>query len=350
MECYLHVGMHKTGSTTIQKLMQKGGLDSLYYPNLVPSGNHSVFLRTTFSSPSEALSFNKKKGNYLGKDIDFMKSLQMKNVAILKSEIENCPEKKVVFSAEDLTSPDSNLFIESFADFLFHNFDKVFVVGYVRSVEGFINSSFQEIVKGGRAAFTLNKLYPNYRKRFQNIFDIFGENSVFLKSFEDELDKHVDIANSFLKIVGSENCIGVKKKDNSSVSCEGICLLYMYAKWSSRNVFMERKRGVVRNEIQNVVKKIGGEPFSFSSSLIKELVEKNQHDVEWMEAKLGMSVSSLREASNNGIKSEEDIVNIARRNVGVFIENLRTQSSDDEAYVGELISFSINRHVDTFLK
>ena len=205
----LHVGLHKTGSTSIQDGMKKNfdavSNKCILYPMIPIKGekysNHSFMLYSMFCDTPEKYHMN-QKFNCGTKE----KSEKLNNYysEILTSEINKKNNDLIVLSGEDVSSLTKEN-IESMKTFFIDNadFDIEFeIVIYVRHLCDYIQSVIQQRVKdGGWEELLLTELQSNKIGQVKNQIDkfvrVFGLENIRIYKFEDAISHSHGIVGHF---------------------------------------------------------------------------------------------------------------------------------------------------------
>jgi len=302
-EIIVHIGMHKTGSSSIQESLYEGiESDTMRYLDL-DTANHSGRIFSLFSR--EKISYAHKRR---GSSANQIKNFNLQTRTMLLDSINNCDHSIMIMSGEGITLLEESDLI-SFRDFFCQYFKKITIVGYVRTARSFAQSAFQQRVKGGLDNFNLENLYPKYRNRFEKFDIVFGRENVKLWKFDPKSFPEGNVVLDFCNRLG----ITIKAKEtirvNESLSREALSLLYIYRKYGPDygvgvNVISEN------DNIVNALKDIGNTKIKFSPSLMAPVIEKNKKDILWMEERLGEVLAESIELSIEDIRSEEDLLKV----------------------------------------
>lgn len=200
---YLHIGVHKTGTTSIQATLFKNRIQlrnhAINY--LAISQNHSETLYPLVCDNPHLYHVNRSVG------IDTEEKAASRNAAVdkaLRHELETNTCSRLVISGEDLIqlTPGG---IERLKQKLLPFAAGFRVVVYVREPYAFINSAFQQRL---RAGFTYEQLIanpplPRYR-RIRKFIQIFGREHVDIRVFEPTRFVNGDLISDFLAAVGAD--------------------------------------------------------------------------------------------------------------------------------------------------
>jgi hypothetical protein len=224
---------------------------------------------------------------------------------------ENTTAETVLISGEGISNM-SPAEIEYLAAFLYDQTKDVQVIAYVRSPCSFMNSAFQQRVKGGKLKqFKPGNLWPNYQSRFEKIDKVFGRENVTLKPFiRDELkDGNVvlDFA-AFLNVsVDIENIV----LSNESLSLEATALLYAQRRLGKGMLKGFGRALKINADFIEHLSQIKGRRMTFSRSLVEQTAKAQAADILWIEERLGRDFLDLPDSGAGGISSEADLLDIA---------------------------------------
>lgn len=187
-EIILHLGFHKTASTSIQQTLYKNCNKAVFcnkgyiYPDELPS-NHGIVFYSMFSPHPEKYSINIRKG--LSLEEIHKNHESWKNYLIKLSG--NNTNKKLILSGEGISLL-SKYSLSKFRDFVINIFktQNIRVIIYVRNPYDFIRSNYGEYQKTGINK-DISSIKPNYELRFERIFSTFDENNIKIYKFEDAI-------------------------------------------------------------------------------------------------------------------------------------------------------------------
>jgi len=314
--CIIHIGMHKTGSTSIQSSLNNFSDNNFSYADLGPA-NHSLAIYSLFSSTPEKHHLHQRNG----RDSSSVSKFISEANNALERAISQASSRTLIISGEDISilPPESLL---RFRDYLKRHFHLLNVVGYVRPPAGFINSSFQQRVKAGTVSdINLAAAYRNYRKHFEVFDDIFGRDQVNLWKFDPASFPDHCVVRDFCERLG----IGLPKEKiirlNESLSRNAIILLYIYHKFGRKS----ETRTMTGAEAQNLINKLklnDGMRFRFSPDIITPVLDSNIEDIRWMEDRLNANLfEKLAKADPLDIQDETDLLTldetVIRKLVGI---------------------------------
>jgi hypothetical protein len=273
---FLHVGMHKTGSTAIQSAFS-GFDDGMTKYAALGYENHSIPFFTAYSGNHQSYHIWKSAG--LSPD-----QIEQKKTACLEAirvAVSSAGEKRLIFSGEDISLLPKPALVEVFE--LFKSQGKnAKIIFYVREPVSFIRSNYQEEIKSGRNASS--PFPPKYRFRIEKFIHVFGADNVVCRVFDRNLLHDKDIIKDFAKVIGVVPP-SAGRSDNVSLSTEAVKVIYQMNQMVS--AFEEKKEVLqARQRMLEHVRVLLPGRFTIPASLLAGLVE--QDDVNWLFAETGI--------------------------------------------------------------
>jgi len=307
--CILHVGMHKTGSTSIQLTLNNYENNKFYYAKLSPDGCHNIPICILYSK-------NLYKHPYFRHfSKEEIKENREKAQALLIKNVLASGGKNLIISAEHILLLKYEE-LQNLKNFLDYYFKRILIYAYVREPFGYLSSIFQQNLKYLNIKIEqLPRWYPNYKKTFQKFYKIFGEKNIILKKFAPERFPDGCVVKDFCQTLG----ISISKhrviRANISWPKEVVSFIYILRKFEKNiNIHPWQIQFLVELLFEEILKDVNLNPFKLSKKLIKPIIEKNRDDIRWIEGKLGeplIEESLLEEEEEDYvIESEEDLLNI----------------------------------------
>ena len=335
---YVHIGHHKTGSSSIQEALIKNSFllreNNLYFFSKKPNGDMD-------SNTNEWVdqSWHYENINQIRKPED---------LALQASKLPG----NVVISAESFSWVDNISSLEVFKKNLYFYFDNVIIIVYIRRQDKQIISHYQEETKGGihQPPYNFypsgNNSIPQYKKYFDKYLnyhyrlskwgDVFGDKNIVIRIFEiNELFKN-DVVFDFFKILGIYENI-VSSRINESWSFQQTKVGYLMSNINMNKYF---KRIIHKNlDINSKLLPSSIEAKEFYSLYRKsnELLNNRFYiknncifdedfsmysesgNDKWTEDKANEAISNILIAINN-LKAK-DLIIIAVRTKLLFLKN-----------------------------
>ncbi len=299
--CIIHVGMHKTGTTSIQKSLFDFEDSSFYYARIGGGPNHSIPVFNLFSENARAY----KRSHRLTAG-DMLRQTSITETELLDS-FEAAGDRNMIISGEAIGVLKKRR-LEALRNWLTPHFDAVSIIAYVRPPLGYMSSAFQQKVRGGAIwSLASRKLYRSYRGSFEKFDEVFGQSSVSLRLFERDALVQGDVVADFCATIGLELPAERAVKANESSPRDGICLRAQYNRYCHENGFVP-SRGRI-GPVLTAIDKLGSEKFRLSPLLLAPIVEANQQDIDWINARMGVNFGvDDGESGPYDITSEEDLL------------------------------------------
>ena len=201
MKAYIHIGLPKTGSTSIQKSLFQGSKkllkDGVLYPDL-DNIQHLGIVPLFLASPE-----NFGKVRKLG--LNRQEALQWASAqqAELDRQIERSRADCCILSSEFFSKLESVDEVANFKAFLDDRFEQYQIVAYVREPGSLFCSSLNQFIKSGNSSFreypTPQTFNSRNRERLQRYVDCFGSERMDVVKFSRDYLYEGDVVRDFLK-------------------------------------------------------------------------------------------------------------------------------------------------------
>ncbi|MGQ0335414.1 hypothetical protein [Halomonas elongata] len=219
-EIICHIGMHKTGSSSIQATLNGYDDGEVFYVNL-GEANHGIGVYTLFSDKFLSYKFWTRRG-YGEEKIRGIRSAYEKK---LKSELGK-DRKTAIVSGEDiswLSSSDTKKMVSFFGEYA----NKITVVCYLRDPISFVASSLQERIKIGIKEIP-DKVNPQYKFRLQKFLNTTPCVKLVVRRFERDSLVGGSVVDDFLSLSGVSVEEVEEVNRNSTLSLSALQLLYLF--------------------------------------------------------------------------------------------------------------------------
>ena len=296
--------MHKTGSTSIQKSLNKFVNKEFMYANICNTSNHSVAIFSMFSGAPERHHLNASRLS----DPSIMKSFLHTAKTDLEKSIKSSEHRTLILSGEDIGRLEKSE-LKIMRERLEEYYDRIQIIGYVRPPKSYMTSALQQMIRsGGRSRFKLHQVYPDYRSRFSKFDEVFGCNQVILKLFDRNSliggDSVVDFCSTLGLDLPRERIV----HENESWSRQQICLMFQHNCFCKARA-IEPMKGPEARKIMSQLHGLGNDRFCLSPRLLNAIVHVNRKDVRWMESRLGVPLDEPDADEEEGdISSKKDLL------------------------------------------
>jgi hypothetical protein len=314
-EVILHIGIHKTGSTTIQEALSHLSDTNTRVASFVEK-NHSIPIATIFSkqkfksrayikrgiSPAEVL---KKKAHYL---------------SLLSKDIEDDSYERLILSGEAMStlSFDEQ---QSCVKYFHERGCKVKVIALVREPLDWIRSATQQKAKGGAEAFV--KTTPKYRTKLEGYLNCVGQEHMQVYDFN-KLITDKGLINSMSDIL--EVTLNQVPHQNTSMSKEALTLLYEFNNIESQTMGSVKKLST-RNYLISEIRDFFSIDNGFTN--LKQLDFRGligdglDADIEWLRLNFSIDYSSDNEQITEGFPYIKATECIRENDLIAFFDSLK---------------------------
>lgn len=278
-EVFLHIGMHKTGSSSIQASLNKYHAHGIRYANL-GSANHSEPLLTAFLQYPEKYHIHIKNG----RSKDQICDIKERALLPLVRELSRLDCEKLIISGEGLSSLSFKELIV-FKEILSKFAEKITVIAYIRDPVSYVSSDFQEAVKGGYSGSDL--LLPCYRGKFEKFLRVFGRKNINFRLFNRKSLANGSVVSDFCELINIPYVSIVEKASNESISLDAVRLMYFFNKKGAMSLGDE-KLLKARRKMITLISEVSDEKFLIPKNICQAYID--MPDVQWMEQQTGFSL------------------------------------------------------------
>ena len=297
---YLHIGLGKTGTSTIQNNLfaNKGVLDEKFgilYPTFDLGyqhflENHNIFIKSLFSKNATKLYHNILYG------IDTPEKVATENKKYLKlfeEQLKESTATKMILSAEAITSLDI-LGCEKMVEWLMNFTDNLKIIASFRHPLDSISSDIQQQVKiGFDLDIMLKPQFANIRHNIQKFKKLIDVEDMIFYSFSEAMNHSKGVFGKFLDMI--ELPIGDFEIDrqshfNQSLSMEGTLLLGVLNK--HQPVLIESQKQSNKSKQGTLfIKKLKGQKFRVPRGFMERFMSIIKSEDFWLEKTLKIKLN-----------------------------------------------------------
>ena len=275
MTLFIHVGLPKTGTTSIQMTLFEnrdylGRECSIHYPDF--SRNHwriaLPFLgEVRFGKLERAVSKTGKSRQHLHK-------LATKDLSELERELPR-------FGHTFISSEHLSGMPKSMAKRLRHHLESLDegfrVIVYVRHPGDYYSSIIQQSIKmGGRRLSEIADIQIDYEKTFRRLVSVYGKERLVVRSFSPARFVNNDLIDDFFAATVGDTPVGLKKvRRNESLSTPAVLLM-------DRINGMPEFEGARRDPIIRRLEKIEGEKFRLPRAYVEKFVSESAELISYL--------------------------------------------------------------------
>ena len=310
MKVIVHAGMPKTGSTSIQQTFARRDLGHVRYFRW-RSANHLALFALLFFEPVEDFRLFKRHGS----SREALLQQREKWLESFEQDLTRPGASTCLLSAEGIIkSSRCRSALVPLKAFLEKHSDDIQVIAYIRPPVSFMQSLFQERVKGDNTVFNPGHFWPRYRRRIGPLDRVFGRENVTLRKFDPKTLKNGSVVDDLAEFAGIALPPGPAGNANKSLSLEALALLFVQRKFGQ--AMGTGFPGAPGNNaaLRKCLAAIGKEKIRFAPELLLPIVEANKADLEWMERRLSEPLLDIPKNSNGPLlRSEQDLLSVADR-------------------------------------
>lgn len=303
MPFFVHAGMHKTGSTSIQRTLARQPEPNFTYVDW-PVANHSTLfelLTQTASSPLRLLRPLGITPANLARRRRPARNRLREQLAALRSP--------GVFSAETIFSADV-VRLRRFAAVLSDLPITVQVLMYVRPPVSFAHSAFQQRLKGSpNWRLDPDRLIPDYQRAIAALDEVFGRDQVSLRAYHPWKFPQGDVVQGFAQALGLHLSNRSVEVANRGLGAEAVALLYLYRHQMQQQGQPDR---TALPALVAALGQFGRQPLRLSPGLLEPILASRQEMLDWLDRRLGRRLQDRHPDSGVEIGCEADLLRLAQ--------------------------------------
>lgn len=354
----LHVGLHKTGTTSIQNnahnLRDMLLEHDIYYPSFV----YNNIVKVNHSGPITALvcespdRYGEQWRTGLGNDID---SLKRDYRAYFKGILENPKAETLVLSGET-TSAFEIGHLQDLHKALTPHTEKLRVLAYIRDPLNSVASTLQQRIRGGSdqdRSQHIQKIAGVTRRRYKRLVEVFPD-SLEVVNFHEEVTHEAGLVGSFLIHCGLPPEVANTLQfstANPRVAMEAYKIMaainHRYP--SASSVPTDRHRHRQDNDLRSL-SYLPGQPFRLENLEDPQVREAISEEAQWLEDNLKLRFPAQSESplgklwDNDVLLSLEDTVrDLEHREHQVaaadFLESESLELQDSQPHTSAILAF-----------
>ncbi len=291
-ELFLHVGMHKTGTTSIQQtldahatLLQEHGLSWF----AADSPNHSRAVFSAFTEAPHRYHMNRRQGLHRPEDAAAFGAASRDALARFLAE---APGPRLVISGESISllSPEAKQrMLAAFRPAL----DRITVIGFVRPPRSFIASAIQQHINGGQTLEQIRgaQVAPHYRVRFEPFLSAPEVAETRLQLYTPQALDHGCSVATFLRLIGAPGALypllSVVRANPGGSHLSRVLSLAANAAVPVFGPDGSPNPGRA-SRLTRFLNDLAGPRYRVPERLIAEGLAENAEDIAWMERHLGI--------------------------------------------------------------
>ncbi len=320
-ELLLHVGMHKTGTSSIQQTLfeHRPLLEDAGFSYFDAEPNHSAPVFSAFVAEPHLYHMNRREGRHTPEAAAAWAAACRDRI---EAFLATAPGPRLILSGEDigmLDEAETARMLEAFR----RHVQRVTVIGFVRPPRSYMVSVFQQRVRGGSTLEEFDRgIATGYRRRFEKYLGNPAVDALRLRLYtRDALTGGCSIA-SFLELCGAPADLYPKltlRQVNVTASRLGV-LLNLAA---NEAVPVFRADGSANAEraplLARFLEDVVGRRMALPGHMLAPWLERSARDIAWMEATLGTPFPEAERAARPDQGPEEDFRTLSWEEVRTLI-------------------------------
>ncbi|WP_022697305.1 hypothetical protein [Euryhalocaulis caribicus] len=317
---YLHIGMNKTGSTSIQRTLQRnaGALADAGFHYYDDASNHTYLIQYLFKEKKHHIRSMKAQGVKDPVEID--RKFE-KDIARFEAFLEKHRNGNVILSGEAISRLAASE-VQALKAWFSKRFDQIDVIVYLRPPRSAIASMAQQRIKGGQPFSKIFEIFGRvnvlpYREAIEPWLDCFGSKNLHVRTFARDKLVNGDVVEDFFAAIGLSEATRESLRIyrlNESLSLTGVKLL------SSMNEEFWRHdhRFGLHPQLFKPLQDIAGPKFGLPDDFMDDQVAKHKEDIDWVRETLGLDLqasdSEVRNVTEESLYSftPDELVEILR--------------------------------------
>ena len=309
-QCILHMGMPKTGTTSIQESLYYGLQDpAFHYVGFVGniSGFHAV--PTIFGSSENPfftniqLGFSRHRIRHERRWLEWQLERAMRQASHRG--------QRLILSAESCWFMDQKGWQE-FRRFMEARRFTVSVIAYLRPWKQWLESHFQQRIRAGWGpiqALPDNPKILDHKDRILKLEAVFGTDNVELVKFERTNFPEGCVVQDFCGRVGIRFDPALVIRANDSLNLPALRFLYSYRRFGA-GLTLGRKAMIEYTLLVQRMDELRGPSMRFHSSLVEPILDMISPQRAWLEKRLGESWDEdiYRHDDSISIRDESDLL------------------------------------------
>jgi hypothetical protein len=306
--CILHVGMHKTGTSSIQhSLAGFADANFVFYSDHRGRTNHNGAIMELVGKPG-SYDERRRRWNSRSGNKKALKSAADDVRRSLDDAIRSLGERALIISGEGMLLLPVDQLRELAAFLRSKGIEQIEAVAYVRPLAQYVTSIARAMRGGSLKRVNIQRRSSNYQKQFEKLDAVFGRGNVHLWKFDSGSFPDGCVVQDFCAKVGLNFPVERIVRVNESIPREAVALLYTYRRFGGESE-AKSLSPVQRARLLERLGELGETKFRFSPDVLRPMLEHNRADIEWMERRLGESLhEELGEHQPGDVREEWDLL------------------------------------------
>ncbi len=279
MKAILHIGMPKTGTSSIQDSLFSADLGKKRYFDWIHANHNTLMIRIC----------NDRTLPVIAAMTEPQLEIELANVSenFQKAVARQGADSFIVSSERLFNYRDDKLCMVR--DYLAQFASEIKVIAYLRSPDSYLPSAFQQVVKMGDCSFDLAKLLPRYRASIEAADRVFGPETVEVVCFDPKTFHQGDVVQDFAYRCGITLAPSDVVRSNDSLCVEALALLQAEAQMAGEKPAAPLSGG---RPLIAELSLMAGRRFAFDPALVAPLMRRHADETAWAEGRMGRKFPS----------------------------------------------------------
>ncbi len=303
--CILHFGMHKTGTTSIQQSLFRSCTDERFHYIDLGSPNPSGRIATAFLREPQSFHIHRKRGTTPQE----LRRLRDETIAALVEQVNLARDKTAILSAEVISALAIDELARLCETLTRAGATRIKAVGYIRPPRSYLESAFQQSLKGGWRRPRLESVFPKYQHRFEKFDTVLGREQVTFWNFAPHTFPEHCVVQDFARRNGID--LGTQKplKTNQALSLPAVQLLLIYRTFGPQSA--TGKAAIAQNRmLVSRLTGLRGAPLRFHPEYVAPSLQRHRTDIAWMEHRLGAPLVEEGAVHDAAVRSDVDLLDV----------------------------------------
>lgn len=312
--CTLHVGAHKTGSSSIQDALFSILRDPAfqYAGGGIPNG--SFLLNTLFDEPPDNQHLFKLIGQPGGSFSAFRQKIERQFQRAIRHAVDTNAE--LILSGEYAWVANREV-LTRVQHYLNDCGFTVQVMGYVRPWTSWITSRWVQGLREGRREFVIacdnDRRILDVRGNVERLWEVFGRENVSILKFSPVDFPNGCVVRHFCGTLGLKVPEAFKISSNESLSLPAAQFLYSFNRFEGLTVEVSPQKPALYHILKERLQHLPGPLFRLHRTLLEPQLEFCRSRNPWIEQELGFSLADpgILSPEPNSIVDESDMFSFA---------------------------------------
>jgi hypothetical protein len=307
-DCVIHIGMHKTGTTSIQESLWRRLDDPGFSYVDFDEANGSRAMAILFSDELEKFVGFRSLGWSATRIARYKKRV----FALLEERLAHTPRDVCpIISAESCWCMNRVEF-ERIRAFMTDRGYRVRIIVYLRPWKQWNESWFQQSLKSEPTSIQQLAVVDDYPERIEMLDSIFGREQVQVFKYAPSTFPEGCVVRHFCEQLGIHFDAGRIRRANDGLTLPAVQLLYAYWKFGPQHGLSELTWWAMAQVVQQLMQ-LGGPPFRTHSSMIEAQMPEMMRQRQWLEHRLGVPFEEDIYVHDDGpcIREEADLLNFS---------------------------------------